>query len=323
MSLLASAGLGFALCLGFTRLWMVVLAKWKMRQVIRTDGPESHLKKSGTLTMGGVAMFAAWSVATAVASNAADVKIRALFIIAATSFAIGFIDDFAKFRGKKTEGLKARYKILIEITLGAFLGAFVIWHADVWGPGAANATAIWTPKWFGALNVGVLFIPFVIVVYIGTINAVNLNDGLDGLMSGCVAVVLAALGFFISKYGDRTLLPPIAALVGVLVGFLWFNTHPAKIFAGDTGSLFLGGAVAAVAVMARLELFLVVAGAVLVLEALSVILQVGTFRLTGKRLLPMAPLHHSFEKIGWSEPQIVVRFWIVSCAFAAVAIWMF
>ncbi|HOO57028.1 MAG TPA: phospho-N-acetylmuramoyl-pentapeptide-transferase [bacterium] len=321
-SLLAIAGVSFLLGFVLQKILMVLLSRLKMRQIIREQGPEAHLKKSGTLTMGGVAFFIAWLVSILCITGVSEPKIRMIVIVSSIMFLLGLLDDIAKFLGKKTEGVKARYKLIIEIALGILIGLFMVWQGSI-DELSIDPSLIWTPRWFDGISMGWTFIPFVVVVFVGTVNSTNLADGLDGLLAGCYLVVAAAFIYLINKYGDRTLLPVLVASMGSVAAFLWFNSNPAKIFAGDTGSLFLGGLLASVAIVARLELFLLVAGGLFVAEALSVMIQVVCFRLTGKRVLKMAPLHHHFELSGWSEPQVVVRFWMVSAALSAVAVWMF
>jgi phospho-N-acetylmuramoyl-pentapeptide-transferase len=316
IGLLVTAGIAFMLGLAFQKLWIFVLAKWRMKQIIREDGPEAHKKKTGTLTMGGVAFYAASMVALLVMTGFSDPKVKIVVIVSSICFLIGLVDDLAKFYGKKTEGVKARYKLIIEIALGVFIGLFMVWSAQ-------NPGMIWAPRWFGGLNLGWLFVPFAVVVFVGTINAANLTDGLDGLLAGCYLIVGAAFLYFINRYGDRSLLPVLAATIGAVAAFLWFNSNPARIFMGDTGSLFIGGVLATIAIVARAEFFLFVAGGVLAAETLSVVLQVVSFRLTKKRIFRMSPLHHHFELSGWSETQVVIRFWIAAAVCAAAGLLMF
>lgn len=324
-NLVAVAALAFIMGLLFEKVWIALLTKWRMKQIIREDGPEAHKKKSGTLTMGGAAIFLASMAALFAAGGFSSAKVKMVVLVSAVCFFIGLIDDLVKFFGKKTEGVKARYKLIIEIGLGVLLGLFMIYDAGSVAPGGVDPGLIWTPRWFGALNLGAswLFVAFVAFVFVGTVNSANLSDGLDGLLAGCFLVVGAAFMYFIYKYGDRSLLPLLAAVMGSVAAFLWFNSNPARIFMGDTGSLFLGGLLASVAVVARAELFLLVAGGVLAAETLSVVIQVVAFRLTGRRVFRMSPLHHHFELGGWSETQVVIRFWIAAGACAAVGLWMF
>ncbi|MFA6451797.1 MAG: phospho-N-acetylmuramoyl-pentapeptide-transferase [bacterium] len=318
-TLVSVAGVSFVLSLIFMKVWMALLSRWSFKQIVRSDGPQAHLKKSGTLTMGGVAFYLAFMVTmiiVALATGVSGPKMRLVVLVSSACFFIGLVDDLAKFFGKKTEGLKARFKLIIEILIGVLIGYFMIWQGN-------EPTMIWTPRWFGALNLGVLYIPFVVVVFVGTINAANLTDGLDGLLAGCYLAVSLCFLYLIYRFGDRTLLPVLAASMGSVAAFLWFNSHPAKIFMGDTGSLFLGGVLASVATLARLEIFLVVAGGVLVAEALSVMIQVLAFRLTKKRVFKMAPIHHHFELSGWSENQVVIRFWLLSAICGAAGLWLF
>ncbi len=320
-TLVMITAISFVLGLILQKAWMAVLAKWRMRQIVRTDGPEAHLKKSGTLTMGGVAFYAAFLLTILISPGSSAPGVKVVIVVSTICFLVGLFDDLMKFYGKKTTGLKARFKLIVEIGVGILLGLYMVHQGHE--PGM-----IWTPKWIGGIDLKWLFVPFVAVVFVGTINAANLTDGLDGLLAGCYLVVSAAFMFLIYKFRifnqeNLALLPVFAATMGAVAAFLWFNSNPAKIFMGDSGSLFLGGVLAAVSVLARIELFLFVAGGVLVAEALSVSIQVISFKLTKKRVFKMAPLHHHFELSGWSETQTVIRFWIATGICAAIGLWMF
>ena len=297
---------------------MGVLGRVKMQQVIRDQGPEAHKAKSGTLTMGGVgfalAVPAALAVAGLLSSNTLLVALAAAWACAL----IGLADDLAKFIWKKSEGVKARYRFVLQLAFGAALG----WYALRYVP---QASSLHMPFGWSGLDLKWLFIPFAVFVFAGTLNAVNFTDGLDGLLGGCTLLAAAAFAIYFYRLGGpaRDMVPLLVALAGAVAGFLWFNAHPAALFMGDTGSLFIGGLFGAVAILGRAELFLVVAGLLFVAEAMSVIIQVASFQLTGKRVFRMAPIHHHFEEAGWAETQVVARFWLVAGVFAAAGLAMF
>ncbi|MEW6202295.1 MAG: phospho-N-acetylmuramoyl-pentapeptide-transferase [bacterium] len=314
---------------------------WIMRrgafgQQVRDDGPEAHLKKSGTPTMGGVGIFAAMVLALIVyGSNAFprgfveyhSPKIPMMILFAAFCFLLGLADDILKFRRKGTQGMKARYRLILQILAGLCFCALI--QQSLFGYsfssvlGLREPGLIWTPFGTGGWMLGGWFLLFGVIVFVGTINSVNFTDGLDGLLAGCFLITGAALLIFIFLFGDRGLLPLLVAAMGAVAAFLWFNTHPAKIFMGDSGSLLLGGILATVALSTRSAFFLFVVGFIFVMESLSVILQVASFRLTGRRILKMSPIHHHFELCGWAEQQIVVRFWLLNFLFAVMGILIF
>lgn len=307
-------------------------------QVIRTDGPERHLGKAGTPTMGGVLILIATAVSTLLWAELTNRYVLVSLIVLLWMGALGFLDDYLKVVRRRTEGLVGRYKLIGQGVLGLLLGAFLLfWPASAIPPNwtgipffADYHLEIWKP----------LFIPWVMFILAGSSNAVNLTDGLDGLAAGLTAIAAATFGVFAyvigrvdtSSYLGLFYLPGsgevaifCVALGGAALGFLWFNAHPAEVFMGDTGSLALGGAIGAVAILLKTEFLLAIVGGVFVLEALSVILQVGYFKYTlrrtgqGQRLFLMAPLHHHFEKAGWAESKVIIRFWILGILFALLA----
>ena len=307
-------------------------------QVVREAGPESHLTKAGTPTMGGLIIIGAATVSTLLWAELTNWYTILALVSLLWMGAIGFLDDYLKVVQKKTRGLVARYKMIGQWTFGLGLGAFLVLrpispHPTTWTtvPFFVDVAAAFTP---------VVFVFFTGAVISGSSNAVNLTDGLDGLAAGLTAISAATLGIFayvagrvdMSAYLGFFYLPGAGeltifsvALAGAALGFLWFNTHPAEVFMGDTGSLALGGALGAMAILLKAEFLLVIVGGVFVLETLSVILQTGWFRYTrgrygeGRRLFRMAPIHHHFEKLGWPEPKVVIRFWIVGVLFAMLA----
>ena len=308
------------------------LKSWQLSQFIRKEGPESHYKKAGTPTMGGLLILGAIVSATLFWM---DLEKRDVWIALATTSAlaaVGFLDDWTKIRRKHNRGLSGKGKLALQFG-AALLAALAIQH---W-PQAPKLSSVLTFPFFKnlALDLGVLYVPFVSVVVVGSSNAVNLTDGLDGLAIGAVGIAAATYAVLTYIAGNsvaarylRVPLVPEAgdlavfcgAIVGAALGFLWFNCHPADVFMGDVGSLPLGGAIGVVAVMVKQEILLVIVGGLFVMEAGSVILQVASFKFTGKRIFRMAPLHHHFELAGWAEPRVIIRFWILSLLFATLAL---
>jgi len=312
---------------------MVRLLKRKLiGQSVREDGPRTHLSKEGTPTMGGVLILLAVVAATLLWM---DLKNRLVWIGLGTLVGlgvVGFADDFVKFSHRRSLGLTGRGKLVPQ-----FLVAFAVaWAIQNWATGGAFSTVLTFPFFKRLIvDLGAFYIPFVAVVLVGSSNAVNLTDGLDGLAIGAFGVAAGtyALLAYVSgnavaaRYLQIAYVPQAGelsvfcgALVGASLGFLWYNSHPADVFMGDVGALPLGGALAAVAVMTKQEMLLAIVGGVFVLEALSVILQVTSFKTTGKRVFRMAPIHHHFELAGWPESRVVVRFWILSILFAVLAL---
>jgi phospho-N-acetylmuramoyl-pentapeptide-transferase len=317
--------------------------KRKMDQIIRDDGPESHrLNKVGTPTMGGLCILFGVALSTLLWARL-DTPITWMVLTVMLGYgAIGFVDDWKKVMNRDTAGLSGRYKILWQVLIGG--GVLVYGHmSGVIEPvlqlpfiKASVFVVDFAELWTGAPDAfGWLYPMFGLVVLVGTSNAVNLTDGLDGLAIGPTMTTAATFGLLaylsghaefaqfldivsVSTAGELTVIG--LALVGAGLGFLWYNAYPAQVFMGDVGSLALGGTLAIVAVICKQEILLAVVGGIFVLEAVSVILQVGSFKLTGKRVFAMAPIHHHYEKKGWSEPKIIVRFWIISVILALVAL---
>ncbi len=301
-------------------------------QPIREDGPESHLlTKKGTPTMGGVLILLAVSIATLLWADLRNGYVWVILIVTLGFGLIGFGDDFLKLTKRNSKGLPGRVKLLGQCLVG-LAAAFVIMFLTK--PPLTTALAIPVLKDV-LIPLGFLFPLFATLVMVGASNAVNLTDGLDGLAivpvmiaAGCFALIAYLVGNTIfAGYlgipyvpGSGELAVFCGALVGASLGFLWFNAPPAMVFMGDTGSLSTGGALGAIAVIAKHELVLAIIGGLFVLEAVSVIVQVASFKLTGKRVFRMAPLHHHFEKLGWKEPTIVIRFWIIASILALVGL---
>ncbi len=298
--------IAFLISVVVTKLEIPVL-RAKAGQNIREDGPASHLSKAGTPSMGGIAIILGAVLASLLAgwmwgSRLSDILVI-LFVFAGFGL-IGFFDDYLKVIKKNNLGLRAYQKFGLQIVISVALAVFLANYTD-------SSTYVYIPVAEVYLDFGIWYIPFIVFVMLAMTNAVNLTDGLDGLASGVTAFVSLFFSVAGITYGISSGAYFCAALCGGCLGFLVFNKNPAKIFMGDTGSLALGGGLAAAAIVMKLELLLPVAGLIYVIEALSVILQVGYFKLTkGKRIFKMAPIHHHFEKCGFKEVQVVIAFWI-------------
>lgn len=285
-----------------------LLKKLKARQSIREEGPKSHRIKNGTPTMGGLFMLLA-AVLVVIFNKMIDPAVLWLLFLTLGHGFLGFLDDFIKAEKKRNLGLTAKQKMLGQIILAVLFCWGVVDTLHLPYSIAIPFTQI-------DISIGLLYYPFVVLVIVGASNAVNFTDGLDGLASGCCVIAFSAYAVYCYMTGFNDLGYFIIILAGACIGFLFFNYHPAKIFMGDTGSLALGGAIAGISVMTRTELLLIFLGMIFVLEALSVIIQVASFQLTGKRVFKMSPLHHHFELSGWSEVHVVWAFWIFE-GFAA------
>jgi phospho-N-acetylmuramoyl-pentapeptide-transferase len=285
-------------------------------QQIREEGPQEHHAKAGTPTMGGLIVFLGIAVPYLVLSER-DIESVAVFGVALGCAAIGFADDVIKITKRRSLGLSARYKLVAQIAL-----AVGLWYVATEEVGLE--TQIQSRVFDAELDVGpIAYVVFIFLVIAGASNAVNLTDGLDGLAAGSCAIVFLAFTAITITSGQESLAILSACLVGASVGFLWFNAFPASIFMGDTGSLGLGGAIGALAVMTQTELLLIILGGIFVIEALSVALQVIFFKLTRRRILLMAPIHHHFELLAWSETKIMLRFWIVAAVCAGIGYTLF
>ncbi len=286
-------------------LLIPILEKLKFGQTIRDDGPQRHLKKMGTPTMGGIIFIPAIALTTLLFTGFSFDTLVA--IISMIGFGlIGFADDFIKITKKRSLGLRANQKLLFQLifSIGLVLYVFINY---------SRPTEILLPFYPKMINLGLFYIPITIIfVIIGTVNSVNLTDGLDGLVSGIVAIVSFFYTVFLimNDYPDLAIFS--AAITGACLGFLLFNHYPAKVFMGDTGSLGLGGAIASIAVLSRSHFYLAIFGMIFVIETLSVILQVVFFKITGKRIFKMSPIHHHFELCGWSESKVVHTFWLIT-----------
>ena len=307
------------------------LTRFQIRQTVRDDGPESHLAKAGTPTMGGMLILVSISASTLLWSDLGNRFVWVVLITTILFGIIGFVDDYLKLARQDSRGLRARYKYLSQ-SLVALGVAMVLYHSAQ----TPIETQLIVPLVKSvAIDLGWMYLLMTYLVIVGTSNAVNLTDGLDGLAIMPTVLVAGALIVFAYVAGNvhfaRYLAVPYVngvgevcvfcgAIVGAGLGFLWFNTYPAQVFMGDIGALALGAAIGTVAVVVRQELVLVIMGGVFVMETVSVILQVVSFKLTGKRLFRMAPIHHHFELKGWPEPRVIVRFWIITVILVLAAL---
>lgn len=287
----------------------------KFGQSIRQEGPQSHLQKAGIPTMGGLIILSALTITILVFVGNNSQALLCLGVTLGYGL-IGFIDDFIIVVKKRSLGLNARQKLLGQILISGILGAYVWFNPSL-------SREVLLPFTNLSIDLGYLYIPFVVLVMIGTSNAVNLTDGLDGLAAGTTAIALLAYLFITFSLGNFGLAAFSAALLGSCLGFLWFNCHPAQVFMGDTGSLALGGALASITVLTGTEIFLLFIGGIFVIETLSVIIQVASFKLTGKRIFRMSPIHHHFELAGWKETKVVGRFYLLAIFFALLGLFLF
>lgn len=318
--------------------WLIHrLQRFQIGQYVREDGPSTHHNKAGTPTMGGLLIIISIVLPTLLWADLTNTYVWLALVSLVFFGAIGFADDYIKLKQKQSLGLRFHQKILLQILFAIsialtliYLNRFGLYSTDLSVPFFKRFTPELDLVIFGVST----FIPlilFVLLVIIGSSNAVNLTDGLDGLASGLVVIAASALTVLTYVTGHATFADYLdlikntyaseltifcGAMVGATLGFLWYNCYPAQVFMGDVGSMALGGAIGTVALLIKQELLLFSIGGIFVLEALSVILQVGSFRFRGKRILKMAPLHHHFELLGWKEPKVVIRFWIMGLIFA-------
>ena len=304
LELLTTAAIANGVVLFLGPFLIPLLHKLKFGQSIRDEGPASHKVKSGTPTMGGIFLITGIIIATLLRADFTADTFLALFIVVGHFF-LGFADDYIKVVKKRNLGLRAWQKLLGQIIIAAVTIYIATNYLGI-------KTTIWIPLIDTIIDLGILYYVFVLLVIVGASNAVNLTDGLDGLASGCMAIAAGTYCVVAMIMLKSDLAIFCAATVGACIGFLFFNFHPAKVFMGDTGSLALGGAFAAMGILTHTELVLIVIGFVFVCEAMSVILQVISFQTTGKRIFRMSPIHHHFELGGWSEVKVVLVFWTVA-----------
>jgi phospho-N-acetylmuramoyl-pentapeptide-transferase len=333
--ILAAAAFSLLMSIWLGPVFIRWLRRMSIGQSIRDDGPQAHLGKKGTPTMGGTLILACITIPTLLFADMSNTYLWVVMIILLGYGAVGFLDDYLKVALKNSKGLPGRYKLLGQLIFGVIALAVLF---STTGYDTTLALPFVKPSIFSP-NIQLAYWPFALLVLLGTSNAVNLTDGLDGLaivptvISGGVFLILAYAagatlsGFNLAEYlripridGAEELAVFCAALCGAGLGFLWFNAHPAEVFMGDVGALALGGALGGLAVVTKNEFLSAIIHGVFLLEIFSVMLQVGSFKLRGKRVFKMAPLHHHFELIGWPEPKVIVRFWIASVLFALVGL---
>ena len=314
-SVILAAAIAFAVTVTLGSKFIEFLQTKKFGQFVREEGPQTHLIKQGTPTMGGVVMLMGLGSALLVVARPNLATLTMLLLVSAVA-GIGLYDDWQKISNRRNEGLSVRYKFLL-LTLAVVVAdvmalRYVGVTQNVIIPGFEKNLVL------GPGVVGVALFSFLmLLVIVGTTNSVNLSDGLDGLAAGAGGIALLAYTAiaFLERQYDVAII--CGGMVGAIIGFLWYNSHPAQIFMGDTGSLAIGGVLAAAAVITKTEMLLPIIGGLFVIEGLSVIIQYGSFKLTGRRVFKMAPIHHHFELSGWQENKVVVRFWIVQAAFTA------
>ena len=327
--------LGALTALAFSLWWgpgvIARLAKLKGGQPIRTDGPETHFKKAGTPTMGGMLILLSLGASTLLWADLRNRYVWVVLGVLVTFGLIGWMDDWIKIVRRDPNGLKSRHKYALQSVFGLIAAMVLFFTAD-----AASNTTLYLPLLKNvAIPMGAMFIVLAYFWIVGFSNAVNLTDGLDGLAIMPTVMVAAGLGIFAYASGNAVFsqylqIPAVpgagelaivcAAIAGAGLGFLWFNTYPAMVFMGDIGALALGAALGTIAVIVRQEAILVVMGGIFVIETLSVMIQVASFKLTGKRVFRMAPIHHHFELKGWPEPRVIVRFWIISFILVLISL---
>ncbi|MCX6640482.1 MAG: phospho-N-acetylmuramoyl-pentapeptide-transferase [bacterium] len=323
-----------------------MLRKYQIKEEIRADGPQTHLVKAGTPTMGGLIILVAVIVPTLLWARLDNLYIGIILLSTAWMGLVGFYDDYLKAVKKKKKGLVARYKLAGQISLGVIVGFILLSYPKALGLNFSEHVTETTLPFFKNIlfNFGIFYLPMIVFMITATSNGVNLTDGLDGLAIGIVGIAAAAFALvcyvsghvrfseylniiYLDGCGELTIY--CAALIGASLGFLWFNAYPAEIFMGDTGSLALGGALGTLAVLIKKEFLLVFVGGIFVVEALSVLMQIGYFKYTrkrfgvGRRIFLMAPIHHHFEQKGWPETKVVIRFWILQILLVLISLTTF
>jgi len=308
---------GFIISVILSPIFIPFLRRLKFGQSIREEGPKSHQKKTGTPTMGGVMILLSITVTTiALSGKFSEITVTTYLLLFVTLGygLLGFLDDFIKVVLKRNLGLTSRQKLLGQIIIAVVF--YIFFKQNDF------STVVSIPGIDFQIDLGIFYVLFIIFWLVGFSNAVNLTDGLDGLLSGTAAIAFGAFAVLAWYQGQYDIAIFAVAVAGAVLGFLVFNAHPAKVFMGDTGSLALGGAIAVVAIMTKLELLLLIIGGVFVIETLSVIIQVISFKTTGKRVFKMSPLHHHYELVGWSEWRVVVTFWSVGLLLAILGIYI-
>ncbi|GED13060.1 phospho-N-acetylmuramoyl-pentapeptide-transferase [Aneurinibacillus migulanus] len=308
-----SIAAAFLIAVLLAPLFIPILRRLKFGQAIREEGPKGHQKKAGTPTMGGIIILLALTFTVIKFANQ-SVEIFLLLFITLGYGLIGFLDDFIKIVMKRNLGLTAKQKLFGQLVIGAVFYYVLIRNG--------YDTTISIPGIHWSIDMGWLYLPLVLIMTIGASNAVNLTDGLDGLLAGTSAIAFSAYAVIAWMSSQMNIAIFAAAVVGAVLGFLVFNAHPAKVFMGDTGSLALGGAIAGIAILTKTEILLIIIGGVFVMEALSVIIQVLSYKTRKKRVFRMSPLHHHYELGGWSEWRVVVTFWFAGLICASLGVYI-
>ncbi|MCZ8518773.1 MULTISPECIES: phospho-N-acetylmuramoyl-pentapeptide-transferase [Paenibacillus] len=306
-------GAAFLLAVIMGPLFIPLLRRLKFGQQVRGDGPQSHLKKSGTPTMGGIIIMLALALAV-LRFGERNMETVTLLVATLGYGLIGFLDDYIKIVFKRSLGLTARQKLLGQLAVSIVVCVLLVQMG--------HSTDIRIPYLHVSFDLGWLYLPFVVFLMLGTSNAVNFTDGLDGLLAGTAAIAFGAYAVIALNNTQPNIAIFSAAVVGAVLGFLVFNAHPAKVFMGDTGSLGLGGGLTVVALLTKAELLLALIGGVFLVEILSVIIQVASFKTRGKRVFKMSPIHHHFELSGWSEWRVVISFWTAGLILAGIGLYI-
>ncbi len=328
-SLAVLSAIFFSLLLG---PWLIrKLKRFSMTQQIRDDGPKSHMGKAGTPTMGGFLIILSIALSIFLWGDLENIYIWIMVLSLVGFGAIGFLDDYLKIIRKNHRGLRAYQKFGMQILLALFIGIFLYFNPK--DPYTDVLSVPFFKKWL--FDLGLFYIPFSVIVIVGSSNAVNLTDGIDGLAIGLVAIAVLANAVLVYISGHKELAEYLqvlylpgsgeltvfcGAMLGASLGFLWYNSYPADVFMGDVGSLGLGGSLGTLAVITKHEIVLAIVGGIFVIETFSVMLQVASYKLTGKRVFKMAPIHHHFELKGWPEPKVIVRFWIIGIMLALLSL---
>lgn len=311
--MLMTMGVSFILAVILGPLTIPLLRRLKFGQQVRDDGPQGHLKKAGTPTMGGAIILLAFTLAF-LKFSVTDIDFYVLLIATLGFGLIGFLDDYIKIVFKRSLGLTARQKLIGQLACSAVI-CVLLWQSN-------HSTVLAVPGTSWGLDLGWFYYPFIILMMLAISNAVNFTDGLDGLLSGTSAIALAAFALIAMQLSEIAAAVCAAAMIGAVLGFLVFNAHPAKVFMGDTGSLGIGGAIGAIAILTKTELLFLVIGGIFVIEMLSVVIQVVSFKTRGKRVFKMSPIHHHFELSGWSEWRVVITFWLAGIVLAGLGLWI-
>jgi phospho-N-acetylmuramoyl-pentapeptide-transferase len=311
--MLMTIGVSFLLAVILGPLTIPLLRRLKFGQQVRDDGPKAHLKKAGTPTMGGAIILLAFALSF-LKFSVMDTDFYVLLIATLGFGLIGFLDDYIKIIFKRSLGLTAKQKLIGQLICAGLI-CFLLWQSG-------HSTVISIPGTSLGLDFGWFYYPFIVLMMLAVSNAVNFTDGLDGLLAGTSAIAFSAFAIIAMQASEISAAVSAAAMVGAVLGFLVFNAHPAKVFMGDTGSLGIGGAIAAVAILTKTELLIIIIGGIFVIEMLSVIIQVVSFKTRGKRVFKMSPIHHHFELCGWSEWRVVITFWLVGIVLAGLGLWI-